>query len=174
MKNRGTIRISGRIAATLISFFLLFLLLAAAEAGWLNQHYGESFLTKEYCDKSNTTAWWDTISGELRLQPGGCVSVGSYNTAGGAHDLVISGNYLYVADQSGGLTVLSIADPASPSLVTSTPAAGDAHGVAIAGNYLYVADYGYGLRVFDVSIPSAPIQVGTAPAGVYSECVSAG
>lgn len=160
------------MAAASISVLLLTLAMAVAEAGWVNQRHEESFLSAAYCDKSNTTAWWDTILGELKLYRGACVSAGSYLTPGGAHDIELSGNYAFVADQMSGMAVLNISDPTSPSLLTSTTETGNYHAVTVSGNHAYVADYGYGLRIYDITVPFAPTLVGSAPAGTNTECVT--
>ncbi|VGO14954.1 Thermophilic serine proteinase [Pontiella desulfatans] len=74
-----------------------------------------------------------------------------------AYDLVVKGNYAYVADGAYGLKVLDLTDPASPELVGSYSTTGDARGIDVEGNYAYVADYEKGLFIIDVSNPANPV-----------------
>ena len=67
--------------------------------------FAESFDSKLHCDKSNTTALWDTIAGELRLHPFSLDIVGSCASTGYASRAAIAGNYAYVAAGSDGLAV---------------------------------------------------------------------
>lgn len=154
-----------------ICLFIIFSALGIS-AGWLDQHHEESFDSKLYCDETNTTAFWDTENGLLTLYEG-CILSGSYDTPHQAHDIAISGNNAYIADQSGGLVVLDISDPEHPLLDDSdNTGVSDAHGVAVAGDYAYIADYSYGLKVYDISDPTAIVPIGEAPAGTYSECIT--
>lgn len=78
----------------------------------------------------------------------------------------------------GGLQVVSMADPSSPSLLTVIDTAGgnpgayresdtesvdvpdiDARGLGLYQDNLFLADDNFGLRVFDVSDPSAPVEI---------------
>lgn len=98
--------------------------------------------------------------------PGHPVKVGYYTNAtylNSAYDFVISGNYAYIVGWEY-MTVLNIADPTSPTYVTSwTKATGNDRGfLDIAGRYLYFCDGNSDLfRIYDVSNPASPSQVGT-------------
>ena len=52
-----------------------------------------------------------------------------------------------MADESSGLRIIDIADPASPVEVGFYDTPGDARGVVVSGSYAYVADADSGLRV---------------------------
>jgi len=84
--------------------------------------------------------------------------VGGVDTPGYAHDVVIAGNYAYVADSD--LQVIDISNPESPQIVGGVVTTGGARGVAISGSYAYVADYSSGLQVIDISDSVDPQLVG--------------
>jgi hypothetical protein len=68
----------------------------------------------------------------------------------------------YVAGSAGGLITMSVANPAAPTFLGSSPAveSGNARalGVAVSGSWAYVANYDSGLVVSDVSNPSVPAR----------------
>ncbi len=84
--------------------------------------------------------------------------VGTYDAIY-AYSTAVSGNYAYVADDSG-LSILDVSDPSSPAPAGRYPSDGDSNGVAVSGNYVYVAD-GSGVFIVDVSDPSAPVYMGS-------------
>ena len=83
-----------------------------------------------------------------------------------AQDIVVAGDYLYVADNNGGLRIVNIANPIAPVEVGFSTTPGLANGVAVAGDYAYVADDIGGLRIVNITNPTAPVEVGfsTTPA----------
>ena len=107
-----------------------------------------------------------------------------YDT-GSAYDVAVAGNYAYVADVpvwvweaggwiGGGLRIINIANPASPSEVGYYDTPGDAYSVTVTDSYAYVADRGSGLRVINVSDPTNPTLVGfyDTPGDAYSVTVT--
>jgi hypothetical protein len=136
--------------------------------------YIENFTTKQYCDTLNTTAWWDTIGGELKLYPFEVTLAGSYDTPGTAYGVVTSGDYAYVADRASGLQVIDISDPTNPSSAGNYDTPGSAYDVAVAGDYAYVADDVSGLQVIDISDPTNPSSAGSynTPGSAYTVAVS--
>ncbi|MCK4322146.1 T9SS type A sorting domain-containing protein [candidate division WOR-3 bacterium] len=73
--------------------------------------------------------------------------------------IFVVGNYAYVADGAGGLRIINVANPSSPSHVRrhDTDAALD---VFVVDNLAYIADGTSGLRIINVSNPNSPSQVG--------------
>ena len=71
--------------------------------------------------------------------------------------VAISGAYAYVADNSGGLRIVDVSDPANPREIGAWP--GTAFCVAVAGQYAYVGE-GRGMHVIDVSDPASPQHMG--------------
>jgi|GEM_PF-3209818 len=72
-----------------------------------------------------------------------------------ARDVVVSGDFAYVADNASGLRIINVSNPSVPSQagIYDTTLA---RGVYLQGNYAYVADYGDGLRIINISNPYAP------------------
>lgn len=83
------------------------------------------------------------------------------HTPGSANNVVVSGDYVYVADGSGDLRVLDISDPEAPVAVGACAIPGTARDVAVAGDHAYVAAHDHGLQVIDISDPAAPVRVGS-------------
>src|SRR5512139_5399 len=57
-----------------------------------------------------------------------------------AKNVVLQGNYAYVASELSGLRVVDISNPAAPTEVGYCGTPGNARSVIVAGNYAYVAD----------------------------------
>jgi hypothetical protein len=86
------------------------------------------------------------------------VQAGEADTPGEACALVLSGDYVYIADAQGGLQTINVADPANPFRVDEAAYATDAfaRSIAVDGNYLLVGTYGDGVYLFDISNPAKP------------------
>jgi hypothetical protein len=140
---------------------------------WLSQgatraatnQYIESFNTATYKDAINTTAAWETGTGELKLHPFVPSLVGAYDTPYLAFGVAVSGDLAFVADQASGLQIINIANPAGPSLTGTYDTPGTALGVAIAGDLAFVADYGGGLQIVNITNPASPSLVGSYATG---------
>lgn len=82
----------------------------------------------------------------------------SQTTVGVAYDLFVWGNYVAVAAQGNGVEIYNIANPASPSYVsTYSTGGGLANGVFVAGNYMFIAYGQEGLHIVDISNPAFPV-----------------
>jgi hypothetical protein len=125
-----------------------------------NQIYIEDFTTTQYKDALNTTAWWDTAAGELKLFPFVPTLAGSCDTPDYAFDVAVSGDYAYVANHFS-LQVIDIGDPTAPWVAGSYDLLGGVSGVAISGDYAYMANGTFGLQVIDISDPAAPSLAGS-------------
>lgn len=100
--------------------------------------------------------------------PGSPTQVGSLDLPGRPMDIVVLGDYAYVAstNNSQEVQIVSIATPSAPTLATSYNAGGNANalGVAVVDTTLYVARAQGGdkeLLVFDVMTPSSPALFGS-------------
>jgi hypothetical protein len=124
------------------------------------QRYAEDFSSTQYRDTFHTTALWDTVAGTLSPYPFPLALVGSYDTPGSAQKVWVAGDHAFVADDAGGLQVVSILDPSSPVQVGDYNTVGNAMDIAIAGNAAYVADATGGLQVIDITLPAAPTLAG--------------
>jgi hypothetical protein len=125
-----------------------------------DQHI-EDFTSTTYKDPVNTTADWDTGSGELRLFPFEVSLTGSYDTPGLAWSAAVEGDVVLVADNTTGLQVLDISNPADPTQIGDYDTPGMAYDVAAAGDLAFVADGGWGLQIIDITDPTNPTFKGT-------------
>lgn len=79
-----------------------------------------------------------------------------YRTWDLANDVVVAGNYAYVAAGNSGLRIVSIQDQNDLHEVGYYELS-NAQGVAVAGDYAYVAAGATGLSIFNVSNSAAPV-----------------
>ena len=75
-------------------------------------------------------------------------------------DIVVSGNYAYIASGAEGLKKFNISDHSSIVEIGAVDTPGYAKDVAVSGNYAYIADDVEGLRIIDISDPTSPLEVG--------------
>jgi len=125
------------------------------------QSYTENFSTTTYMDAANTTAFWDTTAGELKLEPFVPTLAGDCATPDYDCDVAISGDLAFVASYASGLHVIDISDPETPVLLGTCDTPGNAFGVAVLGDHAFVADETTGLQVIDISDPATPVILGT-------------
>jgi hypothetical protein len=95
--------------------------------------------------------------------PANPVEVGYWQCSsglGGAHDIVLRGEYAYVADNSYGLWIVSIADTTHPVEVGYWDGGGGAMGVAACEGLAYLAEQDSCLSVISVADPAHPVRVG--------------
>ena len=164
----------GPVGSMAIVIVLSFFLLCSLPSHAGENIYTEDFTTTLYKDAAHTTAWWDTLTGELKLFPFVPTLAGSYDTPGSAYDVAVSGDHAFVADYGSGLQVIDISDPTSPALLGSYDTPGTALRVAVTGDYAFVADDASGLQVIDISYPTSPTLLGSydTPGGARSVAVS--
>lgn len=86
------------------------------------------------------------------------IPLGSCAVPGG--DIIISGNYAYVADYSSGLYIVDISDSNNPIQVGSFATNG-IRSLAISNGYAYLAVYWDGLQILNISDPQNPTFVGS-------------
>jgi hypothetical protein len=87
--------------------------------------------------------------------------VGQSNvTSINAKDINVVGNYAYIADDSYGLQIFDISNPATP-ILKGTYNITNVQGVQVTGNYAYVVDMDSGMKIIDISNPSNPVLKGT-------------
>jgi hypothetical protein len=68
----------------------------------------------------------------------------------------VSGDVLFVADESSGLRVVSLASPPEPKLINVVSSPQACRGVAVSGGYAYTVEADGGVRVIDVDNPLPP------------------
>jgi hypothetical protein len=128
--------------------------------------YIEDFTSKQFCDTSGTTAWWDTTAGELKLHPFELAHVGSIHTSGQARGVAVAGDRAYVAYGDGDLQVFNISDPTNPTFIAQLLTRGVAMDVVVAGDHAYVADGTEGLCVINIGSVGFGSSVNTDTPGI--------
>lgn len=84
----------------------------------------------------------------------------------------LQGSYAYVTTNVGGLKVVDISNPASPTVVGAAPTSHEAWGIVVSGAVVYVAESVGGLQVFDISNPTSPVPVGSRELGSHAASVA--
>jgi hypothetical protein len=84
---------------------------------------------------------------------------GRFTTSGSSEDIVISGDYAYVADGEGGLVIFDIKDPVGPEyLSTFSNNLEDTYDVTVSGNYAYVVDRSMMFKLTDQSLEELKVE----------------
>ncbi|MDP8239588.1 MAG: choice-of-anchor D domain-containing protein, partial [Candidatus Hatepunaea meridiana] len=79
-----------------------------------------------------------------------------------ARDVVVQGDYAYVAAYASGLQIIDISDPEHPEVAGYWDDNPDmVEGVSVSGNFVYLAVSQSGLYVIDVSDPANPNEIGS-------------
>lgn len=121
----------------------------------------EDFSSWDYCDTTNTSALWDIQAGQIRLPLLSHASVDSLPIPGTAIDILIAGNWAYVAGGEQGLQVIDMSDPESLELVAGLDTPGNAIALSLEGDVLAIADQLEGVHFIDISDPAAPAVLST-------------
>ncbi|MCW9025688.1 MAG: hypothetical protein OQJ77_00095, partial [Thiovulaceae bacterium] len=85
------------------------------------------------------------------------MSIKAFVNTTNAKDLKVNGDFLYVADDWGGLKVLDISSPELATVLSTI--SGEYYKIAVENNYIYTVGK-TGLSSFDISSPSAPVYKG--------------
>lgn len=151
--------------------------------------YGLSMLDLTNPDRSlsGSYGYWYDI-GDLEIGSGGMAYLafdrGGFRTLdisdpAGPHDigaLALSGHYpmysmtlagdtLIGASPCDGLTIVDVADPLRPRLVSVNPDLGIGNEVVSLGNHVFVSRYEGGVEIIDISQPESPTAVNTIASG---------
>jgi len=107
--------------------------------------------------------------------PAAPVAAGTCTTTSYAKNVVVQGNYAYVANGPYGMKIVNISNPASPNEVSSyVESLKSTYFLAVSGNYAYLSNYPYSFRTVNISNPNSPVQSGvcTMPGYMYGIAVS--
>jgi hypothetical protein len=85
-------------------------------------------------------------------------SIGNLTLPGTGYHVAISGNYAYIAADTG-LYVVDVSSLQIPVLVGTHMAPGAGRGIAVQNGWLYLADGNAGLRIFSLADPANPVEV---------------
>jgi len=101
--------------------------------------------------------------GQLRIadvsDPAAPLLLGAVNLPDSGYDVVVSGDYAFVAAGWAGLQSVDVRDPSAPALVGACDL-GEAWDIALSGNNALIAAGDAGLKIVDVSNAAAPEVVG--------------
>ncbi|MEE9443864.1 MAG: dockerin type I domain-containing protein [candidate division Zixibacteria bacterium] len=75
------------------------------------------------------------------------------------HNVCVSGNYAFMAQDYSGMTIIDITDPLSPQIVSNYPTFGRAHSIKIIDGLAYLTSAG-GLDIINISDPLNPTMLG--------------
>lgn len=98
---------------------------------------------------------YDAMNGFVQLS----VATGLEN----AWAVHVVGDVAYVADGTGGLATVDVADPMAPSFIGRVPFGGVAEDIVVADNTAYVAAGSAGMVIVDVADPAAPAVLSEVP-----------
>ncbi|MBI5654317.1 hypothetical protein HZC53_01515 [Candidatus Uhrbacteria bacterium] len=99
--------------------------------------------------------------------PGGLSLISQLSFNGGsAHDIAVSGNYVFTANYtSNTVSILDATNPSNITLVTSTylgDSSTGAYGISVQGHYVYAVNYvSSTLAILDIANPTIPVLVST-------------
>ncbi len=103
---------------------------------------------------TDTLPSWMTLDSEA-------YGLGSIYISGVAKAVSVIGNFAYLASGTGGLHIVDISNPSSPTLTGLYNTPGSAEGIHVVGNFAYIADNLSGLQIINISNPSSPVLAGT-------------
>ena len=79
-------------------------------------------------------------------------------TPGTANDIMVFGDYAYIADGDHGLQIVDISDKTNPEITGSVETIDNSRGVFVNGNYGYIVN-GTGLSIIDITDKSNPRHI---------------
>ena len=127
----------------------------------LKTSHFEDFSSLSYCDTTKTTTIWDTQVGQIRLPLLHHAIVDSLSIPGTAIDILVAGNWAYVAAGEQGLQVIDIRNPQDLVLAASLDTPGHAQALDLEGDLLVLADRHGGVQFIDISDPESPALLST-------------
>ncbi len=83
-------------------------------------------------------------------------AVATLDLPGFGNDVVVDGDFAYVAAGAAGLVVVDVFDRSAPMVVGSVATPGNANSVSVLGTTVYLADGVEGLQIIDVTDPQIP------------------
>jgi hypothetical protein len=105
----------------------------------------------------------DRNDGIFIMEMNGDEAAPAYNTSREATGITLYHNLLYISDGGGGIEIVDITQPLSPSFTGSYNTPGFTYGSALCGRYLFTADGLNGLVILDCYDPGTPFFAGNYP-----------
>ncbi len=104
-----------------------------------------SIYDEEIDDYKDSTLQIVNISDAKNPAPEGKTSI-----PGGAWEIDMKDDFLFVSNNEGGVSVINISEPGSPAITTSLVTNGNSYDIAIDGDYGYIADGFNGLLIIGI------------------------
>ncbi len=126
--------------------------------GEINQQMPTTIKGSGFDESSRVSMYLDGLNNKALL---------ASHTSDYTTDMTVVGSLAYVVDNSLGLFIFDITDPANPVRLGSCTSMGpcdtlvSALGVSVAGDFAYVADGVFGLQIINVSDPNTPFPIQT-------------
>jgi hypothetical protein len=108
---------------------------------------GSAYLSSSKYDEENqvyTDSLMQIVDISNPLKP---VTAGGCSIAGGAWELDIKDDFLFVSNNEGGIAIVDVSDISKPKVVTQLNTGGNSYDIAISGDYGYIADGFQGLAI---------------------------
>jgi len=108
---------------------------------------GAAYLSSSKYDEENqeyTDSLLQIVDISDPLKP---FAAGSCSIAGGAWEIDMKDDFLFVSNNEGGIAVVDTSDIAKPKVVTQLNTGGNSYDIAISGDYGYIADGFQGLAI---------------------------
>ncbi|OQA20692.1 MAG: Transglutaminase-like superfamily protein [Actinobacteria bacterium ADurb.Bin346] len=106
-----------------------------------------AFLSSSKYDKENQVYNESMLQAIDISDPQKPRTAGNCSIAGGAWEIDIKDDFLFVSKNEGGIAVVDISDVLKPSVLTILNTGGNSYDIAIAGDYGYIADGFQGLAI---------------------------
>lgn len=114
------------------------------------------------------TDYWEDLWLFDVTNPSAPQNTGSFMGSNYPVDVELTGTYAVLAEQSSGVRVVDIGDPANATETAHLATPGSANSVVVEGGTLYVADGEAGLTVVDFADPSNPTVLGSLDLSGFS------
>ena len=106
----------------------------------------------------------DYDGGALKIydvsDPSNPTRISTYNGAGNAKDVYVTGRYAYLCEDGAGLYIIDISDPFNPKFVGKYASSDNGMDIYVCGKYAYYCEMDTGLKIIDVSNPTNPTLIG--------------
>jgi len=112
----------------------------------------------------------------VQVEPDGTLTSLAVNSSVAGTDVIVLGDYAFVAAGSLGeqqLALIEVSDPEDLSTVFFADCEGPPTSLNYWGDYLYLGEGGAGVEVFDIADPEDPVSLGLIPVYRDTEMVSA-
>lgn len=89
--------------------------------------------------------------------------LGTVELPSNGRGLDVTGSVAYVASSFGGVSIIDVSEPTTPTILDTYVTVGSAHDVVFFGNHAAIADTNAGIDFVDVSDPTQPVFVAHIP-----------